>query len=351
MDEIEIEAQKQIYATLKLDSLRALAIMPDVHAGYDLPIGGVALLKGHVWPGAVGYDIGCGMCHVTTDSTVNDIPDLTDVYDRIMAAIPVGFNSHKDKRPVKPFTNASRDKALGNTVQAKAEQQIGTLGGGNHFLQVGVNSKGKIGITIHSGSRRSGWEIGDFYMKQTKGPVPVSSEIGNAYWQDMSWAVEFALDNRRRMMRFCLEALKLPMSLLNGMVNENHNHAEIYMDPQYDLCIIHRKGATPAEEGQLGIIPANIRDGVWITRGRGNKAFLCSASHGAGRTMSRQAAKRDLDFEEFQSQMEGIMAPVTEAHLDEAPNAYKPIDAVLKAQDGILVDIIDHFKPLLVVKG
>jgi len=342
-DQIEEGAQDQIKTTLGMDCLKTLAIMPDVHQGYDLPIGGVALLDDHIWPGAVGYDIGCGMCHVNTGLYVRDLPSLLTVYARIRDMVPVGFAVNKKPLKAGKFPNGSGFVTLLDAVNHKASLQIGTLGGGNHFIELGVNSKGEVGITIHSGSRRPGWLIGDFYMRMSKGPIHLSDDLAQAYIKDMNWALDFALANRRRIMDSCLEALGIGPGL---MINENHNHAEVT-----PAGVLHRKGATPAAKGQLGIIPANMRDGVYITEGLGNEEFLSSASHGAGRAMSRGKAKRSLDPVEFSSQMDGIITGDLDKLLDEAPGAYKPIDQVLAAQSGILVDIADHFKPILVIKG
>lgn len=346
-DKIESKAWEQISRALTLPSLKALAIMPDVHAGYDLPIGGVALLDGHIWPGAVGYDIGCGMCHIATGVRLERLPGLHQVRQRLQESIPVGFASHEsEKNGAEAFPNASGDKSLGQAVPAKAAAQLGTLGGGNHFVEFGVNSEGLVGITIHSGSRKAGHMIGEHYMQRSHGPIPVDSDIGHAYQADMQWALDFALANRAVMMERCLEAAGLPKALMIKMINENHNHAEFLPEG-----VLHRKGATPAMKGQPGIIPANMADGVWITHGLGNEEFLWSASHGAGRTMSRKKAKKTLDQAEFEAKMEGIVADTAARFLDEAPGAYKPIDEVLAAQEGRLVEIIDHFKPVMVVKG
>jgi tRNA-splicing ligase RtcB len=347
IEKIDPGAVRQINAALELPFLKALAVMPDVHQGYDLPIGGVALLDDHIWPGAVGYDIGCGMCHINTGKTVGELPDIRDVFERIVKMIPVG--SAGRQQPAKKFSkfpNGSGYAVVEDAICHKAAIQLGTLGGGNHFIEIGVNKNGIIGITIHSGSRRPGWLIGDFYMKLTGGPVGLDSDAAKAYIADMNWALQFALDNRSVMMSRCLQALGLSNELMNSMVNENHNHAVI--TPQ---GVLHRKGATPADNGQIGIIPANMRDGVWITRGLGNTEFLSSASHGAGRVMSRNKARKSLDCEEFASQMNGIISPSLEKLIDEAPDAYKDINNVIAAQDGIVVDVIDHFRPLAVVKG
>lgn len=349
IEEIEPSALEQIEAALKLPCLKLLVIMPDVHTGYDLPIGGVALLDDHVWPGAVGYDIGCGMCHVNTGMKRSELPDLEELFEYLSNVIPVGF--HKLKTPatdVSPFISASRFAALTDSVMCNAVKQLGTLGSGNHFIEIGVNKEDTVGITVHSGSRRSGWLVGDFYMRLTKGPVPLRSKHGKAYLKDMKWCIQFALDNRLKMLQACLTALGLNPSLQEDIINESHNHAIVT-----SKGVLHRKGATPAQKGQLGIIPANMRDGVWITRGLGNKEFLCSASHGAGRRLSRTAAKQLISSSEVKEQMKGIVYPSLKggALLDEAPEAYKKIDEIIARQDGILVDVIDHFSPLFVMKG
>lgn len=350
--DIEVGAQEQIEETLMLGCLKTLAIMPDVHQGYDLPIGSVALLDNHVWPGAVGYDIGCGMCHVNTRKKVTDLRPLTDIFESITRCVPVGFNTLRSPvKTVQKFPNASKIAAVNDAVRDKATLQLGTLGGGNHFIEVGVNSEQEVGLTIHSGSRRPGWLIGDFYMHMTEGPIHVLSDLGQAYLKDMQWALQFALENRAVMMGQCLIALGVnhtnTTAMIRGrMINENHNHAVVTKDG-----VLHRKGATPAEKGQLGIIPANMRDGVWITRGLGNEGFLNSASHGAGRRLGRKEAKRTLDLTEFHHQVDDVITPDLDGMLDEAPDAYKDINSVLRAQEGLLVDIVDHFKPLIVVKG
>lgn len=351
-EEIESGAMEQIEAALSLDFLKTLAIMPDVHAGYDLPVGGVALLDGHVWPGAVGVDIGCGMCQVTTSLTLEDIPALSELSSRVEKLIPVGFAVHaKPTKQFPKFPNASKYSAMRFAVNAKASVQLSSLGGGNHFAEYGVNSQGFIGITIHSGSRGCGEMIGDFYMRQSGGPIPLDSDLAQAYLVDMLWAQDFALKNREGMMRRCLQAIGFDedqtRKAMESMINENHNHAEVCKDG-----VLHRKGATPAEEGQLGIIPANMRDGVWITRGLGNKEFLCSASHGAGRAMSRGEARRNLDAEKFAADMDGIYINSLDGKLDEAPDAYKDIKGVLAAQEEAgIIELVDHFRPVLVLKG
>lgn len=413
-DRLDAATWDQIESALALPCMVHLAIMPDAHAGYDLCIGGVALLDGHISPSFVGYDIGCGMCHVNTGLPVNEVlPDEAArqrLFDRLRLDIPVGTATRAPGEYDLPrFTSASGDAQLTDTVNARQSIQLATLGGGNHFLEVGVNKRGEVGITVHSGSRRSGWDIGAWYMKQGR-LFPLDSRLGRAYRQDMGWALDYALLNRRLMLEHALRALadvhrqlirparkrpacpanptgrtgaadsnghtvqsdakasathltQPPLSeqeislLLGRIINENHNHAVVLDQPRDQpgpsgaLLVLHRKGATPADAGQPGIIPANQRDGVYVTEGLGNAEYLSSASHGAGRRMSRNEAQRTIPLERFRSQMRGIICRADKGVLDEAPDAYKPIAEVLAAQDGVLVRVIDHFRPLVVLKG
>ena len=356
-DQIEESAQKQITNVLRMPELEKLAIMPDVHAGYDLCIGGVALLRGHISPSFVGYDIGCGMCHINTGLTVHDfgialMGEREHLFHKLRAKIPAGVGKTQDYiyGNTMSFASACGDKNLDLKVAHHINYQLGTLGSGNHFLEIGVNNAGVIGITVHSGSRRAGYDIADYYMKQAR-IFSLDSELGKAYATDMNWALSFALENRRHMLTVAMEIMGLSAkqirSFVSAMINENHNHASILADN----LVLHRKGATPADSGQLGVIPANQRDGVWITRGLGNTEFLSSASHGAGRTMSRKAASKQGTETDLAALMEGVVCRTDQGVLNEAPWAYKNIDAVLAAQNGIMVDVIDHFKPIIVLKG
>lgn len=362
--EIETEAWNQIKNALNNPNLITLAIMPDIHTGYDLPIGGVALIQDHIWPGAVGYDIGCGMSHINTGLSpeklgLMDKKDKKKLYKSILRAIPVGLSLRKE--PIKnfqPFPNACNKNSVKEQVNAKAAKQLGTLGGGNHFIEIGLNSRDQIGITIHSGSRNPGHTIGDHYMKlaQVQGKkfgnshmFPLGTQYGENYITDMKWAEKYALTNRKIIMQEILKILNLnTQNHLKQMINENHNHAIIDSDKNR---VLHRKGATPADLDQLGIIPSNQRDGVYITRGLGNEEFLSSASHGAGRRLSRKKAKKQLSLQDFQKQMGEIVCKTEQKILDEAPESYKDIKTVLAEQEGVLVQVLDHFRPLIVVKG
>lgn len=349
LEEIEHSALQQIYDVLALPMLKKLAIMPDVHAGYDLPIGGVALLDGYVSPSFTGYDLGCGVCHIALDMPYNDLPDLRKLYDQIHETIPTGFASHAKASTGYPIFNSDvLDKSTVARVRDKVATQLGTLGGGNHFIEIGSNKYGKAAVTIHSGSRNVGHTIGGAYMKMGR-MFELDSALGQSYLKDMNYALEWALENRLQMMRAILTAINPKFnveSILKNIINENHNHAVVTPEG-----VLHRKGATPADKDQLGIIPANMRDGVYLTRGLGNETFLSSASHGCGRVMGRKEAKRKLDYDTFVKQMDGIVSSTSIDVLDEAPDAYKEVGYVLKAQEGITVEVIDFIKPLLNIKA
>ena len=351
-NEIERTAQVQIENVLELECLKTLAIMPDVHAGYDLPIGGVALLDGFISPSFVGYDIGCGMCAIDTGALPEELGSLETIYNSILSTIPTGFKQHeKDQAYHRKFKSKALPHDLEQRINDKVQKQLGTLGGGNHFIEIGISSStGNVAITIHSGSRNVGHSIGGAYMKLGR-LFPVDSELGMAYKEDMDFALDWALTNRLAMMRQVMVCLGITNAnaldrAIKTLINENHNHASIT-----DRGVLHRKGATPAKRGQLGIIPANMRDGVYITSGLGNKQFLESASHGCGRKMGRKVAKKILDYEEFKKGMDGIYCSTDKALLDEAPQAYKDIDYVKKAQEGVSVEFIAHIKPIINIKA
>jgi len=353
MEEIEQGAQKQIYDNANIPFVKKIAIMPDCHQGYDLPIGCVALVEEHISPSYVGYDIGCGMTFANTGLVFDDL-NKQDLYNEIVKKIPTGFTENTELEYYKQFR--SYDKRLNDLINSKLDKQYGTLGGGNHFIEIGKSNEGFLCVTIHSGSRRPGWEIGNWYMNEAKKDnqlyhkfFKVESPIGKMYLDDMNFALQFALDNRHKMLKIiCFDILKVGYNKieLKSLINENHNHAIITPEG-----VLHRKGATPADLGQLGVIPGSMLSGVYITKGLGNAEFLSSASHGAGRKMSRGFAKKNIDLDYFKMQMEDIVANVSESTLDEAPDAYKDLEYVMNAQKGKVVNVVDYIKPLINVKG
>lgn len=355
LDQIEPEAKKQIHHTLQHDFVKRMVILPDVHAGYDLPVGSAVLTEGIISPSFVGYDIGCGMCLVDTNLGAEELlrkaGGASHIFDKIQKTIPAGLGKeHGKAQEVRTFKSASGDKNLTATINKRLGKQLGTLGSGNHFIELGVSMKGNLAITIHSGSRGVGHEICTAYMKHGN-YLRLDQDTGRSYYEDMRFAEEFALNNRLHMMTEILKILELDRNeidrlLRNNLVNENHNHALITPEG-----VLHRKGATPAEDGVTGVIPANMRDGVFVTKGLGNASYLSSASHGAGRVLSRSAARKKLSMDRFQEEMRGIVARTDRGVLDESPDAYKEINGVLALQQGIVVELIDRITPVVNVKG
>jgi len=360
---LEQGAQQQIYDALALEFLIKLAVMPDCHTGYTLPIGGVALLDSVISPEYVGYDVGCGMCYILTrleaKKVFKNLKQKTKLFDTIYKKIPVGFNSRETGFVYYDFKSASGDKNLNEKVGARLNIQLGTLGGGNHFIEIGENTEGYVTIAVHSGSRNPGHSIATHYMRLCKkvdtdlpkGFLHLNGEYGQQYLQDMNFALEYALENRKVMMREVLLLLgynhhEAGSLIDHHMINENHNHAIVE-----GKNVLHRKGATPAEKGQIGIIPGSMKTGIYITEGLGNEEYLSSASHGAGRKMSRKKAKEFVTLERFEDQMKDIVAKVGKSTFDEAPDAYKDLHKVIEEQENIVIKTIDYTTPLINVKG
>lgn len=362
-EEIEGDAIKQIMHVASLPIVKRMAIMPDCHTGYDMPIGGVALVDGAVNPAYVGYDIGCGMTLSMTGLRAEDLNErkkkqlFKDIYEVVPTGLGAAHSTTQDPQGLIPevFESASNDKNLNDAVNAKLLPQFGTLGSGNHFIELGQTTRvnpGEVAVTIHSGSRNVGHTIATYYMKLAekaqhegcRGFFGIETELGRQYLKDMEFALNYALANRLRMVHRVLDILGSRAIVVQ--INENHNHAVTTVDG-----VLHRKGATPADKGQYGVIPGNMRDGVFVTRGLGNDTYLSSASHGAGRKMSRAKAKASIPLEKFEKSMHGIVARVDKGTLDEAPFAYKHLQTVIDRQEGIVIDVMDHITPLINVKG
>lgn len=367
----EQSALDQFESAMSQDFAVKGALMPDAHKGYSLPIGGVVATKDAIVPAWVGYDIGCGMCAVKTNLKLEDIQDRdlrVEIQKEIFNRVPVGFARHKEELDWhREVHTATADILIHKT---EARKQLGTLGGGNHFIEIGYDEEGCVWVTIHSGSRGLGWKIAEHYMKVAAGSdepeeghyaLHPESREGKNYIMDLNFALDFALKNRKHMMNAVInvlgdvlakdvvckegEACKRHISTLE-FINRNHNHAEFK-----DGLWIHRKGATHAEKGMRGIIPGCSRDGVFIVTGKGNPASLCSSSHGAGRVLGRYKAKKVLDFEQYKKDMDtaDVVGIVSKNTLDESAGAYKNIFEVMELQKD-LVEVTHYIKPLISVK-
>lgn len=356
-----------------------IALMADCHQGYGMPIGGVLAANGVVVPNAVGVDIGCGVCAVQTNLTHLDQKDIDKIFGGsstnqggIRAAIPVGFNKHSKKQEEyrMPDTNDEWNTPIVNNNYEAARKQIGTLGGGNHFIELQKGDDGFIWVMIHSGSRRLGFEVAKHYNKIAvelnaywHSSVPKKWELAflpedsaeySLYLAEMTYCVEYAKANRWHMLNAVLDVLfgVVGGSLRNASIDIAHNYA--IMEHHYGKNVmVHRKGATRAREGEFGIIPGSQGTASYIVRGLGNKESFESCSHGAGRRMGRKQACRELDFDAEKRRLDalGVVHSIrSQKDLDEAPGAYKDITEVMSNQED-LIEIITELKPLGVIKG
>nr|VFK60171.1 MAG: RNA-splicing ligase RtcB, repairs tRNA damage [Candidatus Kentron sp. TUN]VFK69632.1 MAG: RNA-splicing ligase RtcB, repairs tRNA damage [Candidatus Kentron sp. TUN] len=351
-------AIEQFYNAMEQDYSVRGALMADAHKGYSLPIGGVIATDGVIVPAWVGYDIGCGMCALPTSFSSDVVRKNSQrIFHKIYKRVPVGFSVNRDPVACSLVPDQLTKPGRKAFEKRKGFHALGSLGGGNHFIEVGSDESNTIWIVIHSGSRGIGHGIATEYMRIASGTGKVKeghyglrtdSDDGLAYINDMEWALAFALFNRMEIMTRVVEVIG---SCCSGdadwasLINRNHNHAE-----KRDGLWIHRKGATHAEVDMMGVIPGNMRDGSFIIRGKGNPDSLYSSSHGAGRTMSRRQAKTQLDIGEFLDEMRNVAARVEQATLDEAPGAYKDIFEVIRLQSE-LFDVVAHVLPIINIKG
>ena len=343
-----------------------IAIMPDVHVGYGMPIGGVMVAKGVVVPNAVGVDIGCGMTAIKSDIKVESIDkdQLKSWLGLIREAIPVGFNHNKDPQESEIFKYMP-DLLILRTELSSAKKQLGTLGGGNHFIEIQKDEDGFLWIMIHSGSRNLGKKVADFYHTLAKGYceqwysniptldlafLPINTQEGQEYFSAMNFCLDFAYANRALMLRKVTDIIGSEHFGDDAIINIHHNYAA-WENHFGDNVLIHRKGATLARKGTIGIIPGSMGTNSYIVKGLGNEQSFNSCSHGAGRRLGRKEACRTLVLKEEQDKMAGIIgAPRNQDDLEEAPGAYKSINEVMENQSD-LVEILTKLTPLAVVKG
>ena len=351
-----------------------VAVMPDAHFGYGMPIGGVIASEKMVIPNAVGVDIGCGMCAVKTSLTSISTEKLKLVLGGIRNTIPLGFKHHKKKQHSslmpKVQSGRSEDFPVVSREYSNALTQLGTLGGGNHFIEIQKGNDGHIWLMIHSGSRNIGFQVAKYYNRlaidlnrkwRSKIPhnwqlafLPVDDVNGRIYLQEMQYCVDFAYANRKLMMERVKDALLAfvhPVSF-EPIINIAHNYAAMETHFHKNV-LVHRKGATSAKKGEIGIIPGSQGSPSYIVRGKGEPESFKSCSHGAGRKMGRKQAQRQLNLEKERKSLEdqGILHSVrTKRDLDEAPGAYKNIDEVIENQLD-LVEVLVKLRPLAVIKG
>ncbi|RKT10889.1 tRNA-splicing ligase RtcB [Streptomyces sp. 1114.5] len=376
---VEGAAMQQLRNISSLPWLRGLAVMPDVHLGKGATVGSVIAMKDAVCPAAVGVDIGCGMSAVKTSLTADDLPDdLSGLRNKIEQTIPVGRGLHTD--PVDPsklpgFRAAGWDDfwqrfdGIAEDVKWRREramQQMATLGGGNHFIELCVDTTGAVWLMLHSGSRNIGKELAEHHMGVARSLSHNQGLIDQdlavflaktpemaAYRQDLFWAQEYAKHNRAVMMALFQDVVRNEFTkaevTFDEVISCHHNYVAEERYEGVDL-LVTRKGAIRAGSGDLGIIPGSMGTGSYIVRGLGNEAAFNSASHGAGRKMSRNAAKKRFTTRDLAEQTAGVECRKDSGVVDEIPGAYKNIEKVIEQQKD-LVEVVAHLKQVVCVKG
>jgi tRNA-splicing ligase RtcB (3'-phosphate/5'-hydroxy nucleic acid ligase) len=353
-------------------TFKHISLMPDAHEGYGMPIGGVLATEKVIVPNAVGVDIGCGMLAVKTNLSEIDTKTLKQILSGIRKRVPLGFNHHKKKQDMSlmPSTENIPEHGIVFRQFESAMKQIGTLGGGNHFIEIQKGSDGLIWIMIHSGSRNIGLKVAEHYNKIAKklnecwfsqvppkadlAFLPIETKEADDYMSEMRYCVDFALANRKLMLQNTQEVMLeiLPLITFGETINIAHNYA-CWENHFGKNVIVHRKGATSAKSGETGIIPGSQGTKSYIVEGLGNPESFMSCSHGAGRTMGRNQARRQLNLKEQIELLDkkGIIHSIRhQKDLDEAPAAYKNISEVMENQND-LVNILVELSPLAVIKG
>ncbi|MFE9952061.1 RtcB family protein [Streptomyces sp. NPDC005531] len=376
---VEGGAMQQLQNVATLPWIKGLAVMPDVHYGKGATVGSVIAMHGAVCPAAVGVDIGCGMSAVKTSLTANDLPgDLSRLRSKIEQAIPVGRGMHDDV--VDPgrlhgFATAGWDDFWGRFEgvadavkfrRERATKQMGTLGSGNHFIEFCLDESGSVWLMLHSGSRNIGKELAEHHIgvaqKLTHNQGLVDRDLAvfiadtpqmAAYRNDLFWAQEYAKRNRAIMMQLFQDVVRKEFKkarvTFDPVISCHHNYVAEERYEGMDL-LVTRKGAIRAGSGDLGIIPGSMGTGSYIVKGLGNAKSFNSASHGAGRKMSRNAAKRRFSTRDLEEQTRGVECRKDSGVVDEIPGAYKPIEQVIEQQRD-LVEVVAKLKQVVCVKG
>ncbi|NBH33752.1 RtcB family protein [Clostridiaceae bacterium] len=392
VEQIEESCLEQAYHLADLPFLHKwVCLMPDTHTGKGMPIGGVIATKDVIIPNAVGVDIGCGMNFVSTNLLVEEIRKVEStgngtliqaMISDIMRNIPVGFQSHKERQPSRVLDQAIKQRELYETnpelfpLIEDAYYQVGTLGGGNHFIELQEDQNGFLGIMIHSGSRHFGKQICDVYHKKARelndlwysqvpdeyrlAFLPVNTKEGREYIVWMRLALDYAFENRERMMARVKESVAGKIEKFLGKqvtfseeINCHHNYAAL--ENHYDANVwVHRKGATRVLKGELAVIPGAMGSYSYVVRGKGNPESFNSSSHGAGRAYSRKGAMEAFSCEKVIRDLKDqgiVLGKNKKADVaEECRFAYKDIREVMKAQED-LVEIVTELKTVGVVKG
>lgn len=378
-DNVESSAYDQLANMSKLSFIhKHIAVMPDCHWGNGTTVGSVIPTIGAIIPAAVGVDIGCGMCAVPTNLKASDLPDnLSKIRHSIEREIPVGFNWYKNDKHLieedftlfKPEIKELLDNYKIDVEDSKVTQQLGTMGGGNHFLEICLDADDTVWLMLHSGSRNIGQQIGRQFMdiarkevESLRLSVPVKElsylREGTQTFLDyiiaVDWAQKYAAANRRIMLRKLIRTLTheipiLKVDLEKRIINCHHNYIskETHFGKE---CYVTRKGAVRAGKGEFGIIPGSMGTRSYIVEGLGNEDSFHSCSHGAGRKMSRTQAKKQFTLEDHEKATAGVECRKDAGVLDETPGAYKNIDEIMANQTD-LVKPLHQLRAIICVKG
>ncbi len=375
LGQVESQAMEQLVNASNLPCVfKHIAVMPDVHVGIGATVGSVIPTKDAIIPAAVGVDIGCGMLALKTQYTSSVLDGrLKKIRDKIEASVPVGPTSHRS--PLKGAQAWEGWKQAGNCHRAvqylmtRAQAQLGTLGGGNHFIELCLDTEDAVWILLHSGSRHIGKALAERHINLAKGlmrqslislPDPNLAYLTKgtkefeSYWHDLKWAQEYAYQNRRLMLELVTKAVQEGLGRQERIKSEllvNCHHNYVALEHHFgEEVFVTRKGAVRAQEGDYGIIPGSMGTRSFIVKGKGNPESFNSRSHGAGRRMSRTEAKRRFNTEDLCAQTAGVECRKDQGVVDEIPQAYKDIDFVMNQQSD-LVEVVAQIKQVLCVKG
>ena len=381
--DLEPSARKQLENVARLPIVHGhVAAMPDVHAGIGATVGSVIPTKAAIIPAAVGVDLGCGVNAVQLSLKASDLPtSLGRIRSAIESAVPVGFDTHGDKRDPAREKHAKALQAGLDRIAAKNPKlttmqkdfretwvkQLGTLGGGNHFIEVCLDEEQNVWVMLHSGSRGIGNVIGRYFIERARREMErmghklpdrdlawlaEGTPVFEEYIEAVHWAQDYAIVNRREMMRAVLMAIEPhlpPFRIVGEAISCHHNY--VARETHFgENVYVTRKGAIRAGEGEMGVIPGSMGARSFIVRGKGNAQSLCSCAHGAGRLMSRTEAKKRFSSADVERQTAGVECRKDAGVVDEIPGAYKPIDEVMANQTD-LVEVVHTLKQVVCVKG
>jgi len=381
-DELEATARRQLENVASLPIVHGhIAAMPDVHAGIGATVGSVIPTKGAIIPAATGVDIGCGMNAVQLSLKAKDLPEsLSRIRSAIESAVPVGFDMHQGHDPARNTAAKALNKGLQHIVERNPRiatmqkdfcetwiRQLGTLGGGNHFIEICLDEAQNVWVMLHSGSRGIGNVIGRYFIERARREMEridyklpdrdlawlaEGTPAFEEYVEAVHWAQDYALENRREMMRAVLNAIEPhlpPFRIVGEAIACHHNY--VARETHFgENVYVTRKGAIRAGKGEMGIIPGSMGARSFIVRGKGNPQSLCSCAHGAGRLMSRTEAKKRFSAADVERQTAGVECRKDSGVVDEIPGAYKPIDEVMENQSD-LVEVVHALRQVVCVKG